>query len=223
MSIVVIWENNMLPGGRARHTNGHDWCGHAALLIGDNWGPFAGATGDNYVSWWPQGEAGPLDTRPAATNPHLVNDINAERYLPDHFIQLPDRAVDVLEMRATWNAIRAPGGQYRMVRNNCSTIVARVMRSGGYTAGGLLSAMWYDHSCVWTPNKVRKFALRAGGTTMLWSTVRTALTNLGIPAEQYGANRQVRDGQFCTSVATRGDAAAATAIRFNSGRAYAGR
>ena len=128
MSIIVIWENNLLAGGRQKNTNGHGWVGHAAMLIGDDWGALP-ANGENYVSWWPDGGAKPGESVAAEPNKHLVNDIRSEGYLPDHFIQLPDTQAGVLEMKATWNAIRSKQhAHYKMVSKNCSMIVARVMR-----------------------------------------------------------------------------------------------
>jgi hypothetical protein len=72
--------------------------------------------------------------------------------LPDHMIPLG--ALDQLKMQAAWNAIRdKPEAHYRLVRKNCSTIAARVIRAGMGTKQLVLSPL-LTHKAWWTPYDV---------------------------------------------------------------------
>jgi hypothetical protein len=72
--------------------------------------------------------------------------------LPDHMIPLG--ALDQLKMQAAWNAIRdKPDAHYRLMRKNCSTIAARVIRAGMGTKQLVLSPL-LTHKAWWTPHDV---------------------------------------------------------------------
>ncbi len=209
MSTVIIWENNMLPGGRSKCAEGktRKWPGHSCMNIGDVWLPFGGDNVDNYVSWWPggkretgtkarmEGAKGGGVTAKASPKTNFCLDVMAERYLPDHIIRLPSDPGKVTKMQAAWNEIRGKDdAHYRFLYKNCSTIVARVLRAGGFSA-----SLWSDHSLVWTPNKVKKFADGAGGTRLTWAALLAELKGVGVTETDLGGIRQARDRRFCTS------------------------
>jgi hypothetical protein len=72
--------------------------------------------------------------------------------LPDHMIPLG--ALDQLKMQAAWNAIRdKPDAHYRLVRKNCSTIAARIIRAGMGATQQAFSPL-LTHKAWWTPHDV---------------------------------------------------------------------
>jgi hypothetical protein len=84
----------------------------------------------------------------------------------------------------------------RPYQKNCSTIVARVLRAGGYRAG-----IWYDHSTIWTPLKIAGVVSRAGGSSVEWDTFKAEreaknLTAADLVVDQ-GANGR-RNGEPVT-------------------------
>src|ERR1700722_1471278 len=129
---------------------------------------------------------------------NFCNDVIAEKYLPDHIIRLPSTPDQVREMQGKWNSIRTKeNAHYRFLFKNCSTIVARVLRAGGYSAN-----LWRDHSMLWTPNKIKEFALGAGGKLMKWSEFWAELEKAGVTYNDFGNLKVARDKRFCSTGAT---------------------
>lgn len=127
--------------------------GHASMHIGDH------QEADDrewYVSWWPQGSAGPTDTMLSAPNDFNA-DVASEGAQPHVVYEI--RTLNIQTMKVSWDAIRnKPQAHYRLLPKNCSTIVARVLRAGG--AGMHLSKvkeLSYAHNAYWTPKNVAQF------------------------------------------------------------------
>lgn len=203
MSYVIIWENNLISKDRCAT---HTWPGHAALNISDEWEPKGKGVYENYVSFWPKIGAGFSDKREnvlgsqaGSTNPGIVADIHSETYLPDHVFHLPDTPAQVLAMKGAWAALKEGLPDYQNLRANCSTVVAKILRKGGFSAGAL-SGLYYDHSMIWTPIKVRKMVLKAGGKTTSWADLwSTKLVNAGYALGDLGSYTKARDGKFTSS------------------------
>ena len=213
MSLVYIWENNLLPGGRTKLTGGHTWVGHASMNIGDALDPLPteqAAVANMHVSWVPGGDSDVKEKRlkgyalqSSGTNiSHIVYDVGYETYWPDHVIQLPDGKADLLKAQAAWKDIRTqPGAAYKMLNFSCSTVVAKVLKAGGFSAG----SVWADNNLVWTPIKVRDFALDAGGKMLTFVEFVTILSKVNLKDADFTALddksdviRNTRDGQFTT-------------------------
>lgn len=217
MSLIYIWENNILPGGRMTLARGHKWVGHASMNISDTLDPLGnGLLGDwdNHVSWVPADVDGVAEKRVkgyAASSgggnlSHIVHDVQYETYWPDHVIHIPDAGRDLLRAQAVWNEIRnRPRATYKMLTESCSTVVARVMRAAGFSGNA-----WTDHSLIWTPIKVRKFALAAGGTYLTFAQFAGHLVNAGLNDGSFSDPdtglliSNTRDGQFTTLRGPRG-------------------
>lgn len=214
MSTVIIWENNMLSGGRSKCADGktRKWPGHASMNIGDVWQRLGEDNTDNYVSWWPGGkrdtsksaQAGAAITKQGVTangvaKHNLCLDIIKEGYLPDHIIRLDVTEGQIRNMQAKWNEIRhKEGANYRFVVKNCSTIVARVLRAGNLTVGGA-TGWWRNHSMIWTPNKIKEMADGAGGNRMTWAALWAELQRSGIDiTSDLGMVSKARDKRFCS-------------------------
>ncbi|MDR6289070.1 hypothetical protein E9232_001585 [Inquilinus ginsengisoli] len=143
--------------------------GHASVFIQEPQGEFPETDTSSYASLFP-GE----DTRTGqqgARIEHLapgrmltaeftcfVEDCAAESgkegvfRLPDHMV--PMGGLDILRMQAAWNAIRdKPDAHYRLMRKNCATIAARVIRAGMATKQHVLSPL-LTHKAWWTPHDV---------------------------------------------------------------------
>lgn len=72
--------------------------------------------------------------------------------LPDHMI--PMGGLDMLKMQAAWNAIRdKPDAHYRLMRKNCATVAARIIRAGMARTQVALSPL-LTHKTWWTPHDV---------------------------------------------------------------------
>ncbi|HVJ55807.1 MAG TPA: hypothetical protein VM689_25315 [Aliidongia sp.] len=72
--------------------------------------------------------------------------------LPDHMIPLGN--LDQLRMQAAWNAIRdKPEMHYRLLRKNCATIAARIIRAG-MEKKQLVTSPLLTHKAWWTPHDV---------------------------------------------------------------------
>src|SRR5262245_53955842 len=118
---------------------------------------------DDFVSYWPGklDSAGPKNANGnftqdawkigvsfmAAAKPSIFADIALEGYAPDHVVRVDKLKVN--KMVAKWRTIRSkPNAHYKLLRKNCSTIVAHVMHAG---------SPWYnnDHYMMWTPTNVR--------------------------------------------------------------------
>ena len=157
-----------------------DGIGHASVFIGPSPGEDDVATTAGYASLFP-GED--VDTGESGANAeHLLpgrklygsattfeDDCESEAYgllaahlgankyrVPEHMIPL--RGLDTLKMQAAWNAIRdKPDMHYRLLRKNCSTIAARVIRAGMGTKQHA-SDLLLSHNVWWTPHDVLMLA-----------------------------------------------------------------
>jgi hypothetical protein len=165
MATILIWNNNNHSLG-----GGHDVTGHSAMNITDNWVEGASDNGRNYVSWWPGEQKKELlghskGRKFGVEASNFLEDIKDEGgYAPDHIIRVDNKSIDTNAMLAKWSEIRnKENAHYRYLRKNCSTIVARVMRTGTKSGSG-----WYRHSTIWTPLKVKRFALDIGGKELDW-------------------------------------------------------
>jgi len=165
MAVVLIWNNNNHSLG-----GGHDVTGHSSMNITDNWVDRSHNNGKNYVSWWPgeskkelfghsKGRKGGVEAE------NFMEDIKDEGgYAPDHVIKIDNKSIDTQAMLSKWAEIRGKeNAHYRYLRKNCSTIVARVLRVGTKSGSG-----WHRHSTIWTPLKVKRFALDIGGKELDW-------------------------------------------------------
>jgi hypothetical protein len=210
----------MLSGGREARGPDKDnpgktkvlhWPGHVSLLIDDHWVGRYDNSMTTYVSWWPSGEnrqltksekleSGIAGMRVADAGPknHFVADMLGEKYLPDNIVRLTATAGQQLQMMAAWASIRTEANaSYRPLYHNCSTIVAQVLQAAGFNSGKW--SFWTDHSMVWTPNKVLKFAMAAGGTGMTWAELYTELQGAGLNYSHWGNQRRARDNRYCKS------------------------
>lgn len=78
---------------------------------------------------------------------------------PEHIIQL--LGLSVPAMMAEWSEIcDKPDAHYRLLRKNCSTIVARILRAGtkGLTVWNQATVQLWAHQVYWTPQDCLKFA-----------------------------------------------------------------
>jgi hypothetical protein len=221
MATVLVWENNMLPGGRSavntRTGQTVHWPGHASLLIDDVWHNRYDDSSATYVSWWPglrttEANTGRTDRalfsmesrvagmRVAFGSPktNFVGDMMGEKYLPDHIIRIAVTPAKQQLMMSKWASIRTKdGAHYRALYKNCSTIVARIMREGGLSTG--LNNFWRAHSLVWTPNKIKEYALGAGGKSMTWAALYAEMSQCGVKYSDWGGQTRARDRRYCSS------------------------
>jgi hypothetical protein len=89
-----------------------------------------------------------------------------------------------------WKNNMLPGGREAKHQKT-----GRVLRAGCYDTGRW--SFWTDHSLVWTPNKVFKFALAAGGAEMTWAEFYPELEKAGVNYGSWGNQRQARDNRYC--------------------------
>ncbi|VTR93146.1 Uncharacterized protein OS=Acidiphilium multivorum (strain DSM 11245 / JCM 8867 / AIU301) GN=ACMV_24800 PE=4 SV=1 [Gemmata massiliana] len=154
MATVIIWNNNLF-------TFGHSIVGHAAINITDYWNPVQTASLPYYASFWPEGSAKLMQTRHAEPTPNFFAALDIEGYVPDHIIRI--HGLDENKMLAKWNEIRSKSKvHYKLVRKNCATVAARVLKKGS-KKGGMTR-----HHAIWTPLDVKRLALEMGGTQMSW-------------------------------------------------------
>ncbi|BFU91440.1 MAG: hypothetical protein NTAFB01_26270 [Nitrospira sp.] len=125
---------------------------------------------DTYASWFPGGEgADGLGVLPGRMYEHssttFEDDCSSEGCSdktpgkPEHIIQL--WRLSEPAMMAEWTKIRdKPYAHYRLLRKNCSTIVARILRAGmtGLTVWNQAAAQAWAHRIYWTPTDCVKFA-----------------------------------------------------------------
>lgn len=148
-----------------------DGVGHASVFIK----PASGVTRSQdtifYASWFPGGEGVDssyvLPTKMVESYASSFFDdceseageggTDAESFrLPEHMIPL--REVNMPAMLAKWKSIREkPGSHYRLMRKNCSTIAARVIRAG-LSKTQHLSVLKKAHQTWWTPHDVQRLA-----------------------------------------------------------------
>jgi len=214
MPTLLIWQNNMLPGGRetthAKSGRVLHWPGHASLLIDDVWIGRYDDSVTSYVSWWPgapkelsrhekiESKIANMKVSKGSPKNHFCSDMIGEKYLPDNIVRLPATESQQNNMKAKWADIRRkPDASYRALYKNCATIVARVLRAGKFNTGRL--SFWTEHSLVWTPNKVLKFAVAAGGKAMTWAELYPELQSVGVTYSDWGGTQKARDNRYCSS------------------------
>jgi hypothetical protein len=176
---VFIWNNNMTS---AWFGAGHRTTGHASLHITSQWTPPADALDGpdladqraSYVSWWPRNNGRGM--RLAEARKNLFADMIGEAgYAPDHVIRI--WGLDEAAMAAEWASIRGKhNAHYRLNVKNCSTIAARVLRAGQSWTD---LNVWYAHSSIWTPLKVKRLAFSMGGTEKAWPSVISEMFDKG--------------------------------------------
>jgi hypothetical protein len=155
--VACIWE----PSSRGY--------GHASVFIQEPQGAFPEANVSCYASLFPEEDT--RTGRSGARKEHLgpgrkltaefntfQEDCSAESEeqdgfrLPDHMIPLG--RLDTLRMQAAWNALRTkPDAHYRLMRKNCSTVAARIIRAGMGARQSALSPL-LTHKTWWTPHDV---------------------------------------------------------------------
>jgi len=135
--------------------------GHASMHIGPD---TQEDNTVNYVSWWPLGDMGPEGLLPTVKDSSklctLRKDKRSEGGAAHRTFKIEH--LDVAAMVRKWLEIRTkPDSHYRLMRKNCSTIVARVLRAGGASelAKGskqrhLHVPSWDAHRTIWTPKNV---------------------------------------------------------------------
>lgn len=188
-SYVIVWENNTF--GHHKATRSHTWAGHSSMNIGSRFEADRDGDGpsETYVSFWP-GTTTSFGVRAvmrsattdASYKSLFTSDLVMERYLPDHFIELPHTEQAELQMQAAWREIRMTqgGAKYRNLRNNCSTIVSRILH-----AAGLCAHKWaVDHNFAWSPSDIKDLAIRAGGRQLKWDEVLAVLGDSGITEQR---------------------------------------
>lgn len=206
-SYVILWENNT-SGHRA--VSGKTWAGHAALNVGSIFPTPNKRSTKSYVSWWPQsaqkfsvfGIIGKALTPQALSKAgeaeqFFLQDVADEKYLPDHVIELRTADDQESRMLGEWktisNTFTESQTKYHALRQNCSTIVSRVLHAGGF-----YSHKWsVDTHWAWTPADVRVM-LRGRGRYMSWAEFLQVLSNSGIRESDLPVS-VARSGRLCTT------------------------
>lgn len=154
-----------------------DGIGHAAVFIRPAAGVKRSQDTTSYASWFPgddtkTGESGAgmghlapgkmLTSEKCSFFEDCSSEASAQGHqdnkfrLPEHMITL--RNLNMPQMQAEWNAIRnKPGSHYRLMRKNCSTIAARVIRAG-MTSSQHFKLLKKSHQAWWTPWDVQRLA-----------------------------------------------------------------
>ncbi|HTU22163.1 MAG TPA: hypothetical protein VMG10_29255 [Gemmataceae bacterium] len=140
-----------------------DGVGHAAMLIGSSAGRGINST-DYYVSWFPAVQPTASLVLPGEMVVGAAHGFyadceaegNGQARLPEYFRTIP--GLNTVHMLAAWERIKTKqGAHYRVMRKNCSTIVARVLRAG-LTGWQHFLALRAAHKLWWTPYDVQVFA-----------------------------------------------------------------
>lgn len=143
----------------------HGGVGHAAIMIGNAPARHGPDQTDFYASWFPGG-AGVQGKQDLVRDLQKVQcsfrddclsegDQNGGYRVPEHQITIP--GLDTAAMHAMWIHTRNNDGIYNLLKNNCSTIAARILRAGMGTFDSVRYAYW-AHCVYWTPNDVKRFA-----------------------------------------------------------------
>lgn len=218
-SYVIVWENN--TPGHSR-VPGRSWPGHSSVHIGDGfWDKPSSMAAMNYVSFWPKEDAdfslkGIVKAKPQAAdlNMTVMDDVDSEQgYLPDHIIRLPSGEEAENKMKAEFaNIIRSNNGkpEYKMLRQNCSTVVSRVLHAGGFYA-----EKWaINNNVVWTPSDVQRLAASIpGGQNVKWTDFVAMIKRETGDDNPFGTNTLARSGCYCTTGAP---------VEFQSGERFTG-
>lgn len=142
---------------------------------------------DNFVSWMPAAgdEKSHSGKDKGDGNENILRDLTYEGYSPDHIIEIPTTEIQERKMVEYWRNFRSKtvspdvdkridaelhgsaAPSYRFLVKNCSTAVARVLKSGE------ISCTSYNpfrkHKMIWTPVDVKNLALGyKGATKKLW-------------------------------------------------------
>lgn len=140
--------------------------GHAAIAIGNaTLGNADPISTYSYASWFPGG-AGVDGKKDLNTNVEREactfeedclseGDGEGGYRIPEHMIRLPN--LKAAHMQSEWGRIRVSVNTYNLLRNNCSTIVARILRHG-MSGGQSVYAGYWAHCAYWTPTDVKKLA-----------------------------------------------------------------
>lgn len=161
MATLIIWNNHMYPG--------NSYPGHAALNITDDW--TRNAQSSCYVSWWPD-DGEKLKPR-ASPQLNISQDLALEGYAPDHILHIPNMLRG--RMMSKWAAIsNDPSKVYRFYRQNCSTIVAQVMKEGSQLGSAL-----QRNNLIWTPLKCLRLGQAMGGVELRWDKFLDQLSKAG--------------------------------------------
>ena len=110
---------------------------------------------DNYVSWWPNGEAGMFNPKAKAVPKNgLYEDIKEEGSEPHVVYEI--FGCDVTAMRRLWEESRdKTGANYQLYRKNCSDLVMRVLRAGGALSKlGTIRGGYFGRNLITTPKDV---------------------------------------------------------------------
>ncbi|MBM3979883.1 MAG: hypothetical protein FJ304_06295 [Planctomycetes bacterium] len=203
-SYVIVWENNTFGHQKV---SGHTWPGHFAINIGNIFDDADMARVFNsYVSWWP-GEGADFGVKGVIKamfkkaqkgdrNLTFDEDVDAEGYLPDHFIKLDTTDEQEKKMKAEWLSVltKKGGSTYKNLRKNCSMICSRVLHAGGFYA-----KKWaVDNNFACSPGDIRALACCSGGKLMKWTDVMDVLKKSGITAANLSA-KEARSGVFCST------------------------
>jgi hypothetical protein len=140
--------------------------GHASIFIQKPEGAFPDEDRSCYASLWPKEAVSARELLPGGKVGGLAftfkSDCKNESKqtdgyrLPDHMI--PMGGLDKMRMQAAWNAIRdKPDIHYRLLRKNCATIAARVIKAGMARQQLAMSPL-LTHKAWWTPNDVLMLA-----------------------------------------------------------------
>ena len=143
----------------------HGGVGHAAIMIGDAPSRHLADGTDFYASWFPGGAGvqgkGDIVKDLGRIACSYVDDCMSEgdgyggHRLPEHQIRIP--GLNVPAMHAKWLQIRNNDAIYNLLKNNCSTIAARILRAGMGSWASVKYSYW-AHCVYWTPTDVKKFA-----------------------------------------------------------------
>ena len=202
MATIFIWNNNVW--GRGHHYPGHV----SINITDEWSRSYAKNNTDNYVSWWPHANsslASGSGHKMAEPKANIFTDLVAEKYAPDHIIRLTSTIQQKENMKKAWTAIRTKevktqriqmrgvggvpvtyadvpvggtGPSYRYYKKNCSVIVQKVLKAGGYNWGN--SNLFHMKSTIWTPLNIKRLAMSyKGAKTISWEHFVSELINAG--------------------------------------------
>ena len=107
-----------------------------------------------YVSWWPNREDGWFGIYSGQAHDRFALDAKAEGPGDLHY-QLPDVRIPVSDLDegaiAKWWGKEKLGGDWRIWRRNCATVVAEALNVGGF---GRLHPDWDSDVRIWTPERL---------------------------------------------------------------------
>jgi hypothetical protein len=125
--------------------------GHAALLINDKKG--------NYVSWWAVTGTNPRviwGDQPGYGSGHLKEDVEDEKRPAETTVTIS--FLDENRMSDEWTGLKK-GGTWNFFTTNCSTMVAKLLRTGGAILSPRCDEFFNDN-LIWSPLNVREYVSR---------------------------------------------------------------